>query len=1019
MTDSLAALLRAHRLAASLTQEALAERAALSATAIAAIERGRRTAPRLSTLRQIARALDLSQEDLAELVRAAQTADGLAGDERASSSDRSLGPQEGLEASRHLLPPSDGLPIGGGYIPLPPSVARRWRTDFVGRVAELVQLQACWERRTRFVLVAGEPGIGKTRLVTQLARSLPEDDVTVLWGRCSEERLGAYMPFVEILHQLIADADPSVLRESVGGRGELTRLVPDLGEHAGPLRAPTQADAATEQRLLFEAIATLLGHWKRLLVVVDDLHWADEATISLLGYLVRDPRLDGVVIMATARDLDLDARHSGVLAEAARQAEMSTIRLGGLGEKDLGLLVAELVGARVGSDVVSSVASATEGNPFFAEEMTIQMVDAGLVIDAEDVVRLHQPASPPGVPERVRETLTRRLLSLPPDAIELLSVGSVIGREFELSVAATAAGLGGLGLVDAVDDGLLSGLVVETPSGSLAFSHALVQDAVGERLSLTRRVRTHRLVAEAIESRWPEHQAVAADLARHWAVVAAVDPSAETIAATWAVRAGDVALAAAAADEAIARYEQASLLWATATLGHADALIRLGTALQYRGRADDADNRFREAFQLAAGLGDATLQARAAIGLGRRYPYWETDRSRTKVLEASLAALPPEAELLRLTLMGLIVTQLIGGFHPDEALRRDELAEHLAAVAEAPATTDEVLLSLGRTRIYDCIEEFAVLNRVALRLVGLAESHNDLQALAGARFAQGLAALDGADMHGLAVAVHRYGAVADQLDDPRERSQAETAQSTIAVIEGRYDEAAALSDSALEHGKASGDYNAELLYYAQGLFRAVDLGQASIVLPLIVDATDYQNIASFAAGTALTAAFAGELGLAGEILDRLMAEGLGGMPRGADRLAPTAFLAHACVLMNATRFARGLHEALSNQPAIAVRVGPLVGWWGTVDHHLGALDRLLGDLDGAETHLRRALALEEQMGARPFAVRTQAELAHVLALKGGGLTAEAEELAERTLMAAEALGAPGIAAEVAVLCATA
>ncbi len=290
----------------------------------------------------------------------------------------------------------------------------------------------------------------------------------------------------------------------------------------------------------------------------------------------------------------------------------------------------DLVGSAASAEMVASVAAATEGNPFFAEEMTLHLVDNGLLVNTDQGVAVHGAADAAGVPDRVRETVVRRLLSLSADAMELVSVGAVIGREFELSVGGAASGLGGSGLIDASDDALMSGMVVETGPGRLAFSHALLRDAVNSRLSYARRASIHRRVAESIEDRWPANPAMAAELARHWSVVAEVDPTAVVAAATWSVRAGDVALASAAAEEAIARYEQASSLWAAASAGHADALIRLGVALQYRGRADDADARFREATRLAIALGDPTLQARAAIGLGRRYPYWETDQARIR-----------------------------------------------------------------------------------------------------------------------------------------------------------------------------------------------------------------------------------------------------------------------------------------------------------------------------------------------------------------------------------------------------
>jgi tetratricopeptide (TPR) repeat protein len=606
------------------------------------------------------------------------------------------------------------------------------------------------------------------------------------------------------------------------------------------------------------------------------------------------------------------------------------------------------------------------------------------------------------------------LISLTPDANELMSVGALIGRDFDLSTAAVACGLDPSRLVEAADDALLSGLVVETRPGRLSFSHALVQHAVDERLSYARKASIHRRIAESLELTWERDPSVVADLARHWGEVATVDAAFSATAATWAVRAGDMALAAAAADEAIARYEQASSLWATTTSGHADALIRLGLALQYRGRADEADARFLQANHLAVALGHAQLQARAAIGLGRRYSYWETDPERIQVLEDSLAALPESEDLLRPTLMAMLVTHLIAGFNMDEARHRDELAEQVRAVAADPNVKNEILLSIGQTRIYDCFDNPAQLSPTAERLAKVADRYSDLRVLAGARFAQAIAALDEGDLAQLRSRCDEYDEVVDHLDDPRERSQLATARSTIAFIEGRYEDAATLSDHALKEGQASGDFNAALVHYAQGILRAVDLGQAKEVLPLLIEATEYQNIVGFAAGTALCAALAGDHDRAKEALNRFAGSGFESLPRGADWLAPTAFLAQVCSIVGAREHAAGLYAALSNQPSTCVRVGPLIGWWGPVDHHLGSLCRLMGRYEEAEQHLQSALDLEERIGARPFAARTLGALSGLARDRSSTHESNrAEELMERALELTVDLESPGIADEVA------
>jgi tetratricopeptide (TPR) repeat protein len=708
-------------------------------------------------------------------------------------------------------------------------------------------------------------------------------------------------------------------------------------------------------------------------------------------------------MVATAREVELGPQDAGRIAELGRYAETMRVSLRGFDESDLATLVADVAGQPVTADLVRSVVEATEGNAFFAEEMITHLVDSGLA----GAQTLQRGA---GVPARIRDTLGRRLASLTDDGINLLLAGSVVGREFDVVVAGAAFALSGIRLVDAADDGILSGLVSETGPGKLSFSHALVQEAVRERLSYARAAVIHRSVAESLESLVATRPEIVIELARHWAAVACVDPSASATAATWAVQAGDFALAAAAADEAIARYEEASQLWASSSHGHTDTLIRLGMALQHRGRADDADERFRQALLLARGLGDGRLQARAAIGLGRRYPYWETDSDRTRVLEDALGNLPDDENLLRMSLMGLLVTQLINGFAVEEAARRDELAEGIAQVLRDPAADETVLAALGQTRVYDCIEDPASLRQVAERLVTVAERRNDLRSLAIARFSQALAAIDLGDMDALEKSSRYYDEAAEQLDDPRELSQAATVRSTIAYVEGRYDDAARLSEEALQFGRASGDYNADLVYYAQGLLRAVDHGQAAELMPVLLAATEYQTIPTFAAGTILVAAMAGDTALARQRLDAMVAVGPSAFPRGADRISTTAFLAHACVLVNAVDLAPALRTSLSSERALVVRIGPLIGWWGPIDHHLGLLCNLVGDSEAAADHFRRAIALEESMDARAFLARSKSALAPVL--RQLGRPEEARELASQAAALADELGASGLSAEV-------
>ena len=198
--------------------------------------------------------------------------------------------------------------------------------------------------------------------------------------------------------------------------------------------------------------------------------------------------------------------------------------------------------------------------------------------------------------------------------------------------------------------------------------------------------------------------------------------------------------------------------------------------------------------------------------------------------------------------------------------------------------------------------------------------------------------------------------------------------------------------------------------------RAIDQGLAADVLPLLVASTEFQVIASFDAGTALCAALAGDHDEAVSRLSRLVQTGFPGVPRGADFLTPTAFLADTSVVVGDVAAAEAIYGWFRRTRATVVRVGPLAGWWGPVDHHLGCLAQLSGRSEEAETRLRNALQIERAMNARPFSARTLAHLAVVLADRS---RPEADRAAREAIAAGERLAAPGIVAEVQTVLASA
>jgi len=953
--------------ASALTQERLAERAGVSAAGIAALESGRRRAPRLSTVSLLIEALAPEPDDRALLLAAAG-------------------------ASNNTTP-------GGELTAAPEARATDHRRSFVGRAAELEALRRALDERVRVVLVGGEAGIGKSRLVSEVAaESDQRSGVNVLWGRCSAEQLGAYEPFVEPVRAALEIH----VRESAPDRRELVRLLPELASPEHGSSVPTRADPGVERRLMFDAVVGVLADAGRTVLVIDDVHWADGASLALLAHLAASSQLSELTIVGTVRSTDATAATSGALADLRRLGSFLRLDLSGLPIDDLTQLVDLVAGATAPPGLLDAVADATDGNPLFAEELTEHLLASGFsgALDIETI----------GVPQNVRDTLGRRLAVLSTDTQRFLRCGAVLGREFDVSLAGALSELGEADVLNAIEDALLSGLVIEISARGLSFAHALIRTAVYDSLAAARRLDLHRRAALTLEDARPTTSAEIAQLARHWSEVAASDPRATTDAARWAVRAGDTAVAAAAIDDAIDCYQRAAALWAASTVEHTDTLIRLGTAMSSTGRRTDADVALRQALRFADGLGDDALFARAAIAFASDVRYGHSDPERIDALERAVARLGPEESVLRPAALVTLKRQF--GYDPSAQAweRRQIAAAQVADALARPDVSDPTLVAVGSLRDSIPVEEPRALQDLSARIIAAAAPSRDLRVLANAWYGAAWAALELNDADRWREAVAAYTVVAEQLRSPFELALAATMAATAAQLTGDYASAEQASEIAHTHAASGGHDNGQAVQLANSVLCGLDRGQASVMLELMLAVeADYVGVPTFLAGLTLTAAAAGDHALAIDLLDRQGVEGFRDIRRDAEWLPVIGFLSHACAMARSTRHAPVLRELLESSTATGVRIGPVAAWWGPIDHHLGALRHLEGSLDAAQRHLEAALATEVALGALPFLARSAWTLADVLDARGdrtdvariGVLRDEAQATAQR-------LGAPGL-----------
>ena len=550
-------------------------------------------------------------------------------------------------------------------VPLPGVLARAEQGPFVGRTAALRRLRARWEEASRnqsgLVVVGGEPGIGKTRLAARFATAVHADGAVVLHGRADEENVSPYQPFAEALRHY-AGSRPALIEETPlpeAGAQALAGLVPELGPPAASaVMRPTEHDRARHE--LFEAVVRLLLHaaqGQRLLLVLEDLHWADVPTMLLLRQILR--RASGSPLLALATYNDLDAEAAGplarLLADLRREGALDVIRLGGLRRSETAALIAARLGPHAFDDaLVKRLRDQTGGNPFFIGELLQTSTEETAV----------------GVPPGVKEVIGRRLDRLPDATLDTLTLAAVLGTDFRLSTLTAV-------VTDEKEDDLLAsleravaaGLVVEDHEevDRFSFSHSLVRETLYERPIASRRLRLHLKVARALEAaQVPVHPA---ELAHHYFQAREVGGASKAV--VFGLKAAEATQAAHAYEDAAAHYERAltalEIIRRDDAVARCDVLLALGAA-RWQASEPDPRSTFVQAAELARGAGSSDRLARAVLGAGGRfYAPGTTDSAYIQLLDEALAALEPGDSALRVRLLARLAENLVFAHPPERA----------------------------------------------------------------------------------------------------------------------------------------------------------------------------------------------------------------------------------------------------------------------------------------------------------------------------------------------------------------
>ncbi len=591
-------------------------------------------------------------------------------------------------------------PPGSEQIPLIGVLAES-QSAFVGRTDELEELQRLAGRaeggQRQVVLVGGEPGIGKTSLVAEIARHVQSGGGTVLLGGCREVANAPFQPFIEALGYYVDHAPDDELRQHVDQfGGELARLLPGLSRRVPDSPPPTRSDDDTERFLAFRAAVGLLAAASRnqlVLLVLEDVHWADHATQQLLQHLTSSPERMSVLILGTFRSSEMTPEHplSDTLAALWRAANVSRLELGGLSRSEVEDLCRSLAGPAIDDGAVEGFSAhlhrETAGNPFFVGELLRYLVESGEVIRDHDTGWSSHPDPRGELPVSLREVIGQRVHRLGTKGELVLSLAAVIGESFELATLTQVADMSPDALLDLLERGQRSSLLNESgTTGSFEFTHALIRRALYGGLQPARRRQLHARVAVALEA----EKAAAAVLAHHF--IAAGD---HEIALRYAERAGYESLDAMAPAES-ARWlaEACSLherLHPDEPLRHCDLVTQRGISLRLAG---DPSHRqvLLEAVAAARAAGDGQRMAVAALANTRGYysAAGENDDERLEALRDALQLLGDADARLRSLLHATICSESIFGttLAARRALARQ--AVQLARSTGDPRTVIEV-----------------------------------------------------------------------------------------------------------------------------------------------------------------------------------------------------------------------------------------------------------------------------------------------------------------------------------------
>jgi len=850
---------------------------------------------------------------------------------------------------------------------------------FVGRKSELETLTAslavAHAGRLQLLSLAGEAGIGKTRVVEHFIETLTRNGHVALVARSPEEP-GAppFWPWIQILRGYLDGIPPIDLSAFLSGLEDIAHLVPELRPRFSSA-PPSILDPLQARFRLFDAIATCLERAAQrtpLAIFLEDIHRADEASLLLLAYITTAIPKSPLLVVLTYRDTHRNTLFAKTVATLLRSPVARSLHLAGLPGPEAAVLLESLAGRKLDSSVVDLLYEKSGGNPFFLSQLARYIEKFRI----DDVVS--------ALPGDLADAVAMQIDDLSSDTNELLALAAVAGSEFSIPLLADAADIPRSGILPLLEEAIEAKVVVASNThGTYRFAHALLRDALYQRLSTIRRCRFHERIARSLLNLTATTQdSHISSIAHHFFEAAPLGLIGEAV--EFSRRAGDSASSRLAYEDAARHYARAlellDLSPSDDDLARCNLLRMLAAQLTKSGNREEAKRVFDRLAKLAASANASTLVAEAALGLAPGVlglEFGVIDPFQIELAKNALFSLGSSSPVLRAKLLARLSIALHWSEDGD-TIR--QFVEEASALAEKHANPDATAHALQAawfvTRDPRTVDYRYDLAR---RLVGLESMSIEPESQLVSQLFWLTSILETGEMVVFDRVLTRYKQLAESLRQPQALWYILMLDSMRALLAGEFSRAEELMERFAALGRRVNDANADHSLIAQTLVVHHARGTLADLLPAAREVSRrYPSLIGWRASLPWLLANLGRLDEAASELEPLCRNNFRDIPHRLDWPATAVLLSETIALLGDRERARPLYEMMLPLRETYAVIGLSVVNWGSFSRHLGLLAGCLGHLSEAIDHLENAVRMNKLIGAHAWTAHTQLELARAL-----------------------------------------